>query len=121
MRGFITAALCFRGEEEGRVSRPSLLRYPHVFEIYAAASRGPSRPFPSISSAHRLLNLPEDEAHLRHIVGVGARDGGGWGGASSQLSFVSVCRTSGSHFSAHSTAAARPPLSQHSFFAGHTV
>lgn len=109
------------GEEERSVSRPSLLHYPHVFEIYAAASRGPSRPFPSISSTRGLLNLPEDEAHLRHIVGVGARGDGGGGGASSQLSFVSVCRTSGSHFSAHCTAAAHPPLSRHSFSAGHTV
>lgn len=117
MRGFITAALCFRGEAGGSISRPSLLRYPHVFEIYAAASRGPSLPFPSISSARELLNLPEDEAHLRHIVG---GVGGGWE-PSSQLSFVSVCRTPGSHFSAHSTAAARPPLSRHSFSAGHTV
>lgn len=80
MRGFITSALCFqggRGEAGGSISRPSLLRYPHVFEIYAAASRGPSLPFPSISSARELLNLPEDEAHLRHIVG-GSR---GWVGA----------------------------------------
>lgn len=81
MRGFITAALCFRGGGEGgrggSISRPSLLRYPHVFEIYAAASRGPSLPFPSISSARELLNLPEDEAHLRHIVGGGGSRGVG--------------------------------------------
>lgn len=85
MRGFITAALC--------ISRPSLLRYPHVFEIYAAASGGPSLPSPPISSARELLNLPEDEAHLRHIVG----GVGGWE-PSSQLSFVSVCRTPGQPF-----------------------
>lgn len=81
MRGFITATLCFSGgRKRGSVSRPSLLRYPHVFEIYAAVSKGPSWPFPSISSARELLNLPEDEAHLRHIVGVGAKWGAGGGG-----------------------------------------
>lgn len=69
--GFYYHGSLFSGGRQGggSISRPSLLRYPHVFEIYAAASRGPSLPFPSISSARELLNLPEDEAHLRHIVG----------------------------------------------------